>query len=252
MENNMFGFKKKEEQLSLAVPKHIGIIMDGNGRWAQKRLQPRVFGHKAGMEALQDVAKAASQMGVKVLTVYAFSTENWSRPEKEVKFIMNLPVEFYDRYVPELHRQGVKIQMIGNVGRLPEETLASLRKAEQLTAGNTGMILNFALNYGGRAEIQEAVRMIAEEVQNGNYSADQITDELISSHLYTGSLPEDWRDPELIIRTSGELRLSNFLPWQSAYSELYFTDTLWPDFTAQLLEEAIEEYNRRNRRFGGV
>ncbi|MBF0806721.1 MULTISPECIES: isoprenyl transferase [unclassified Streptococcus] len=248
----MFGFKKKEEQLSLVVPKHIGIIMDGNGRWAQKRMQPRAFGHKAGMEALQAVAKAASQMGIRVLTVYAFSTENWSRPEKEVKFIMNLPVEFYDRYIPELHRQGVKIQMIGDVGRLPSETLASLRKAEQLTANNTGMILNFALNYGGRAEIQEAVRVIVEKVQAGIYGIDQITDELIGSHLYTGALPEDWRDPELIIRTSGELRLSNFLPWQSAYSELYFTDTLWPDFTAQSLEEAIEEYNRRNRRFGGV
>lgn len=252
MEKNMFGFKKKEEQLSLVVPKHIGIIMDGNGRWAQKRMKPRVFGHKAGMEALQDVAKAASQMGVKVLTVYAFSTENWSRPEKEVKFIMNLPVEFYDRYVPELHRQGVKIQMIGDVGRLPEETLLSLKKAEELTSQNTGMILNFALNYGGRAEIQASIRTIARQVQNGQIAIDDITDELIGSYLYTGGLPQELRDPELIIRTSGELRLSNFLTWQSAYSELYFTDILWPDFTAQSLEVAIEEYNRRNRRFGGV
>lgn len=248
----MFGFKKKEEQPSLIIPKHIGIIMDGNGRWAQKRMQPRVFGHKAGMEALQEVAKAASQMGVKVLTVYAFSTENWSRPEKEVKFIMNLPVEFYDRYVPELHRQGVKIQMLGDVSRLPAPTLDSLRKAEALTAENTGLVLNFALNYGGRAEIQEAIRAIVAGVQAGTYSLDQINDELISSHLYTGGLPKEWQDPELIIRTSGELRLSNFLPWQSAYSELYFTDTLWPDFTAQSLEAAIEDYNRRSRRFGGV
>ncbi|MBF8971060.1 isoprenyl transferase [Streptococcus sp. NLN76] len=248
----MFGFKNKEDESSLQVPKHIGIIMDGNGRWAKTRMQPRVLGHKAGMEALQEVAKAASRMGVQVLTVYAFSTENWSRPEKEVKFIMNLPVEFYDRYVPELHRQGVKIQMIGDVDRLPAATLDSLRRAEELTADNQGMILNFALNYGGRAELTKAVQKIVKQVQVGALEADQVTDQVISSHLYTGVLPEEVRDPELIIRTSGEMRLSNFMPWQSAYSEFYFTDTLWPDFDAQSLEEAVQEYNRRNRRFGGV
>ena len=222
----MFHLKKKEKvTIPLQVPKHIGIIMDGNGRWAKKRLQPRVFGHKAGMEALQNVTIAAKEMGVQVLTVYAFSTENWSRPEKEVKFIMNLPVEFYERYVPELHKNNVKIQMIGDVARLPKATYDALVKAEELTKLNTGLILNFALNYGGRAELTQAIRNIAQEVLDAKFN------------------PGD---------TSGELRLSNFLPWQSAYSELYFTKALWPDFNEKSLKEAIEEYSKRQRRFGGV
>ena len=159
----MFRFKKKEKlSVPLEVPKHIGIIMDGNGRWAKKRMQPRVFGHKAGMEALQEVTIAAKEMGVQALTVYAFSTENWTRPQQEVSFIMNLPVEFYDRFVPELHRNNVKIQMIGEVSRLPKETLEALEKAETLTHSNTGLILNFALNYGGRAELTQAVKQIAQ------------------------------------------------------------------------------------------
>ena len=249
----MFNFFKKEnEELHLEAPKHIGIIMDGNGRWAKKRMQPRVFGHKAGMEALQNVTIAAKEMGVQVLTVYAFSTENWSRPEKEVKFIMNLPVEFYDRFVPELHRNNVKIQVIGDVSRLPKETYEALVKAEELTKLNTGLILNFALNYGGRAEITQAIKDIAQDVLDAKFNPGDVTEEMVADYLQTSSLPNILRDPDLIIRTSGELRLSNFMPWQAAYSELYFTDVLWPDFDEKGLRDAIIEYNRRNRRFGGV
>ena len=227
----MFSFKKKEKiEVPLQIPKHIGIIMDGNGRWAKKRMQPRVFGHKSGMETLQNVTIAAKELGVQVLTVYAFSTENWSRPQKEVSFIMNLPVEFYGRYVPELHRN----------------------KAEELTRLNTGLILNFALNYGGRAEIVQAVKMIAQDVLDAKFSPGEINEEMIANYLQTSNLPRLLRDPDLIIRTSGEVRLSNFLPWQSAFSELYFTDILWPDFNEKALKAAIEEYSKRNRRFGGV
>ena len=250
----MFGFLKKDKvtETPKMVPDHIGVIMDGNGRWAKKRMQPRVFGHKAGMDALRKVAIAASDMGVKALTVYAFSTENWTRPDQEVKFIMNLPVEFYDKYVPELHQKNMKIQMIGETDRLPKQTFDALKKAEELTKLNTGLILNFALNYGGRAEITQAVKLIAQDVLDAKINPGDITEELIGEYLFTGHLPKVLRDPDLIIRTSGELRLSNFLPWQAAYSELYFTDVLWPDFDEEALKEAIIEYNRRNRRFGGV
>ncbi|HEV8894595.1 TPA: isoprenyl transferase [Streptococcus pneumoniae] len=252
----MFGFFKKDKAVEVEVPTqvpaHIGIIMDGNGRWAKKRMQPRVFGHKAGMEALQTVTKAANKLGVKVITVYAFSTENWIRPDQEVKFIMNLPVEFYDNYVPELHANNVKIQMIGETDRLPKQTFEALTKAEELTKNNTGLILNFALNYGGRAEITQALKLISQDVLDAKINPGDITEELIGNYLFTQHLPKDLRDPDLIIRTSGELRLSNFLPWQGAYSELYFTDTLWPDFDEAALQEAILAYNRRHRRFGGV
>ena len=248
-----FGFGKKQtEDIVLEVPKHIAIIMDGNGRWAKKRMQPRIMGHKAGMDALQAVTKSASDMGVKVLTVYAFSTENWSRPEKEVKFIMNLPVEFYDKYVPDLHANNVKIQMIGDHTRLPEATLNALQKAEEKTRNNTGLILNFALNYGGRDELTRAVKSIVQDALDAKFNPGDIDEAVIADYLYTGSLPDRLRDPDLVIRTSGEIRLSNFLPWQTAYSELYFTDIAWPDFDEQALKEAIVEYNRRHRRFGGI
>ena len=251
----MFRFIKKEKANAVPlekIPKHIGIIMDGNGRWAKKRMQPRVMGHKAGMDALQAVTIKASALGVKVLTVYAFSTENWTRPEDEVKFIMNLPVEFFDKYVPELHRNNVKIQMIGDTNRLPKETLDALEKARELTRRNSGLILNFALNYGGRAEIVSAVRQVAQDVLDARFNTGDITEDLLANYLSTAKLPYLYRDPDLIIRTSGELRLSNFLPWQAAYSEFYFTDVLWPDFKEDGLVAAIAEYNRRNRRFGGV
>ncbi|EGE53529.1 isoprenyl transferase [Streptococcus parauberis] len=249
----MFGLKVKSKNTKLdKIPKHIGIIMDGNGRWAKKRLKPRIFGHKAGMDALQEVTIAASDLGIKVLTVYAFSTENWSRPEDEVNFIMNLPVEFFDKYVPELNKNNVRIQMIGETHRLPEATLTALNNAIERTRRNSGLILNFALNYGGRAEITLAVRNIAQDVLDANLNPGDITEDLIANYLMTDHLPYLYRDPDYIIRTSGELRLSNFLPWQSAYSEFYFTPVLWPDFKQEQLIEALEEYNRRQRRFGGV
>lgn len=245
-------FKKGEAPLDLNAPAHIGVIMDGNGRWAKKRLQPRVMGHKAGMDALQEVTIKASQLGVKVLTVYAFSTENWSRPEDEVSFIMKLPVEFFDKYVPELHRNNVRVQIMGETERLPKDTLTAMERAIAQTAANTGLVLNFALNYGGRAELTLAVRDIAEQVAAGHLSPQEVTESLISERLMTAALPLAYRDPDLIIRTSGEQRLSNFLPWQSAYSEFYFTDVLWPDFKGAELEEAIAVYSRRHRRFGGI
>ncbi len=249
----MFGLKVKSKNTKLdKIPKHIGIIMDGNGRWAKKRLKPRIFGHKAGMDALQEVTIAASDLGIKVLTVYAFSTENWSRPEDEVNFIMNLPVEFFDKYVPELNKNNVRIQMIGETHRLPEATLTALNNAIERTRRNSGLILNFALNYGGRAEITLAVRNIAQDILDANLNPGDITEDMIANYLMTDHLPYLYRDPDYIIRTSGELRLSNFLPWQSAYSEFYFTPVLWPDFKQEQLIEALEEYNRRQRRFGGV
>ena len=249
----MFKFRKKEKAISLEkIPKHIGIIMDGNGRWAKKRMQPRVMGHKAGMDALQDVTIAASELGVKVLTVYAFSTENWSRPEDEVKFIMNLPVEFFDKYVPELDANNVKVQVIGETDRLPKDTFDAMKRACEKTKHNSGLILNFALNYGGRSEITEAVKNIAQEVLEAKINPDDITEDVISNHLMTNHLPYLYRDPDLIIRTSGELRLSNFLPWQSAYSELYFAQTAWPDFDDKELDKAISAFQKRDRRYGGV
>mgnify|MGYP002754027242 CR=1 FL=1 len=234
------------------IPQHIAIIMDGNGRWAKKRGLARSFGHMEGAKSLRRALEYFTEIGVKYLTVYAFSTENWTRPDQEVKFIMNLPVEFYDNYVPELHANNVKIQMIGETDRLPKQTFEALTKAEELTKNNTGLILNFALNYGGRAEITQALKLISQDVLDAKINPGDITEELIGNYLFTQHLPKDVRDPDLIIRTSGELRLSNFLPWQGAYSELYFTDTLWPDFDEVALQEAILAYNRRHRRFGGV
>lgn len=249
----MFKLRRKKEEVTMEkIPAHIGIIMDGNGRWAKRRLKPRVFGHKAGMDALQDVTIAASDLGVKVLTVYAFSTENWSRPQEEVTFIMNLPVEFFDKYVPKLHENNVRIQMIGETERLPKATLAAFEKAKTLTKHNSGLVLNFALNYGGRAEITNAVKLIAQEVLEARFNPGDITEDIIADYLMTNNLPYLYRDPDLIIRTSGEIRLSNFLPWQAAYSEFYFTNVLWPDFNKAELHRAVLEFNRRQRRFGGI
>lgn len=245
-------FKKDTDQPELKVPGHIGIIMDGNGRWAKKRLQPRMMGHKAGMDALQEVTIRAAELGVKVLTVYAFSTENWSRPADEVSFIMKLPVEFFDKYVPELDRHHVCVQMIGETEQLPKDTLAALERAIAQTADNTGLILNFALNYGGRSELTSAIKRLVADGLSGQLTADEISEDLVADYLMTADLPAAYRDPDLIIRTSGEKRLSNFLPWQAAYSEFYFTDVLWPDFKAAELDEALAEYSRRHRRFGGI
>ena len=234
------------------LPKHVAIIMDGNGRWAKKQGFLRAFGHESGTKSVKEIIKASVEIGIENLTLYAFSTENWSRPEDEVKFIMNLPVEFFDKYVPELDANNVKVQVIGETDRLPKDTFDAMKRACEKTKHNSGLILNFALNYGGRSEITEAVKNIAQEVLEAKINPDDITEDVISNHLMTNHLPYLYRDPDLIIRTSGELRLSNFLPWQSAYSEFYFTPVLWPDFKKDELIKAITEYNRRHRRFGGI
>lgn len=234
------------------IPQHVAIIMDGNGRWAQNRRLPRVAGHKEGMTTVKKITKHASQLGVKVLTLYAFSTENWKRPTEEVNFLMQLPVDFFDTFVPELIKENVKVNVMGYTDFLPEHTQDAVKRAVEQTKDSTGMILNFALNYGSRSEIVTAIKQIAEKVKQNEIEARVIDEEIVSDHLMTGFLSENLRDPELLIRTSGEERISNFLLWQIAYSELFFTDALWPDFTGELLEIAIASYQNRNRRFGGL
>ena len=237
---------------TLPVPEHIAIIMDGNGRWAQNRRLPRVAGHKEGMETVKKITKHASKLGVKVLTLYAFSTENWKRPTEEVDFLMQLPVDFFDKFVPELIKENVKVHVMGYKEHLPAHTQKAVKRAIDQTKMNTGMVLNFALNYGSRAEIITAVQEIASEVKENQLAVDGISEEVLAKHLMTGFLPVELRDPSLVIRTSGEERISNFLLWQIAYSEFFFTKAFWPDFDDKLLEEAIAIYQHRDRRFGGV
>ncbi|MDR2834016.1 MAG: isoprenyl transferase [Streptococcaceae bacterium] len=243
-------FKQKETTFNPEgyIPKHIAIIMDGNGRWAQKKLLPRIAGHKVGMDTVKKITKSASQLGVKVLTLYAFSTENWKRPNDEVSFLMKLPVEFFDKFVPELIKENVRVNVIGYIDQLPTHTQDAVKRAVEQTKDNTGMILNFALNYGSRAEMITAVQ----EIVKSGMKPEEVTEEVVSNYLMTGSLPKELQDPELVIRTSGEERLSNFLLWQMAYSELYFTDEYWPDFTQDSLKQAIASFQSRNRRFGGI
>jgi undecaprenyl diphosphate synthase len=236
---------------TLPVPKHIAIIMDGNGRWAQNRRLPRVAGHKAGMETVKKITTHASRLGVKVLTLYAFSTENWKRPNDEVEFLMQLPVDFFDTFVPDLIKENVQVHVMGFTESLPAHTQEAVRRAIEQTKDNTGMVLNFALNYGSRAEMLQAVQSLYTELASGN-DVPEITEDMIDQHLMTGFLPAGLRDPELVIRTSGEERISNFLLWQIAYSELFFTKALWPDFDAALLEDAVGSFQQRNRRFGGL
>jgi undecaprenyl diphosphate synthase len=233
---------------SNSLPKHIAIIMDGNGRWASKRALPRVFGHKAGMEALREVVKACSDIGIKILTVYAFSTENWNRPTDEVSYLMNLLIEYMRKEINELNKNKVKIKILGDISGLPKVTREEVENAARLTENNEGIQFNIALNYGSRAEIISACKRIAEDFKDGKISSEEITEDLVSEHLFTkGDI-----DPDLIIRTSGEKRLSNFLLWQSAYSELVFVEEMWPDFNRKHLEKAIIEYQSRDRRFGLV
>lgn len=238
----------KNLQEEISVPAHIGVIMDGNGRWAKAQGKPRIFGHKAGMDALKNAAIHGQRRGIKVMTVYAFSTENWARPIDEVKFIMSLPIDFYSKYVPILKAENIQIRMIGERSGLPKATLDSIDKASRETAENTGMILNFAMNYGGRRDIILAIQ----ELAASGADLSNLSEETLSDHLQTAILPENLRNPDFIIRTSGEQRLSNFLPWQSAYSELYFTDVAWPDFDESELDKAISAFQKRERRYGGV
>ena len=233
------------------IPRHVAIIMDGNGRWAQERFLPRIAGHKEGMNNVKLITKHASKLGVKVLTLYAFSTENWKRPTEEVDFLMKLPVDFFDVFVPELIAENVQVQVMGYKESLPAHTQKAVENAIEQTKNNTGMILNFALNYGSRAEMLTAVNSLVESAKDGELTG-EVTEEMFSEKLMTGVLGKELRDPDLLIRTSGEERISNFLLWQIAYSELFFTDKFWPDFTTDNLEEAIGSFQSRNRRFGDV
>ncbi|MDN5346679.1 MAG: undecaprenyl diphosphate synthase [Clostridia bacterium] len=230
------------------LPRHVAIIMDGNGRWAQKRGLPRIFGHRAGVESLREIVKACIELGIPILTVYAFSTENWKRPQSEVEGLMELLVEYLQKEIGELKAEGVQVRAIGRLQDLPAAARSELAKAVTLTASNQRLILNLALNYGGRAELVDAFKGLALEVQAGRLDITQIDENTISGFLYTSGLP----DPDLLIRPAGEMRLSNFLLWQMAYTELWVTDVLWPDFRREHLIAALKDYQGRERRFGGL
>lgn len=230
------------------IPRHIAIIMDGNGRWARMRGKERSEGHIAGMDALRETVRNVAQAGVKYLTVYAFSTENWGRPQAEVDALMELICKGVEMESAELVKVGIKVKTIGDRSRFSDKVKASLEKIEQLTQAGENMTFALALNYSSRSEITTAVRNLAERVSQGEIKAEDIDESMISSALYTSFMP----DPDLIIRTSGECRLSNFLMWQASYSEFYFTPTLWPDFDKEELERALEVYSTRDRRYGLV
>ena len=229
------------------LPRHIAVIMDGNGRWAGLRKLPRAAGHRSGLDAVRDIVENCRRLGIEALTLYAFSTENWKRPKLEVRMLMRLLKEYIRREMRNIHENNIRFQTIGRVHELDESVKDELRRITDLTVKNTGMILNIALNYSGRAELTDAVnRLILEYGHNGAPRA--VTEEIISGTLYTAGLP----DPDLLIRTSGEIRISNFLLWQIAYSEIYVTPTLWPDFRRKHLLEAIAAFQRRDRRYGGI
>lgn len=229
------------------VPNHIAIIMDGNGRWAKKRLMPKVIGHRQGAENLRKIARHCNKLGVKVLTVYAFSTENWKRSEEEVKDLMGLMEEYIKQFYTDDESQHIKMNIIGDISRLRPTLQEKIKDVMEESKENDGLKINIALNYGGRDEIIRATKKIAIDLENDKISSDDIDDKLFASYLDTYAD----LDPELVIRTSGEFRLSNFLLWQVAYSEFYITDKLWPDFSTKDLEEAINSFNKRNRRYGG-
>lgn len=250
----MFNFKKKNKIVNFDyqnIPNHIAIIMDGNGRWAQERHLPRIAGHKQGMNIVKKITQSASDLGVKVLTLYAFSTENWKRPEKEVNYLMDLPERFFNTFVPDLVKNNVKVNVMGYVDQLPKQTQTAINNAINDTKDCTGMVLNFALNYGSQDEIVTAVKSIAEKVSNNELPIDSISKEIVSDNLMTADLGE-YANPDLLIRTSGEERLSNFLLWQLAYSEFVFDDTKWPDYTEDNLKKCILTFQSRHRRFGGL
>ncbi len=230
------------------LPKHIAIIMDGNGRWAQKRDFPRKIGHRAGVESLRDIVKVCSELNIQVLTVYAFSTENWKRPREEVNVLMELLVEYVDKEIEELCQNGVRVNPIGRLEELPPSVQQALNVALERTRVNNGLILNLALNYGGRSELVDAVRAIAVKVKERKLETVHIDDKVVSDHLYTAGQP----DPDLLIRPSGDFRISNFLIWQLAYTEFWLTSVLWPDFRRVHLLRALVDYQQRERRFGAL
>lgn len=246
-----FNHKQPKESFSSpagTTPDHIAIIMDGNGRWAGERGMPRAAGHKEGLSALVKVARAAVECKVKVLTLYAFSTENWKRPTAEIEFILKLPQNFLNIYLPDLHRNNVRITAIGDIENLPSYTQKALQQAIDRTKHNDGLQLSIALNYGSRGEILHAVKEVLTDLNETKISLEELDEEAFSKYLYTAGTTA----PDLLIRTGGEKRLSNFLLWQLAYTEFWFTDVLWPDFSEKEFTEALEEYRQRKRRYGGL
>lgn len=235
-----------EEQASL--PRHVAVIMDGNRRWARQRHLPRVEGHRAGAESARTIIRAAGELGIQFLTLYAFSVENWNRPKEEVDALMRYLVHYLKTETAELNKSNVRLEVIGQVYRLPETVQTHLKKSMAVLSKNNGLTLVMALSYGGRTEIVEAVRNIATQVKAGELDPSEITEQVFSQHLYTRNIP----DPDLLIRTSGEMRVSNFLLWQISYAELVVTQTLWPDFRKDEFYAALREYARRDRRFGAV
>ncbi len=233
---------------NLKIPQHIAIIMDGNGRWAKQKKMPRNYGHMQGSKRVEDICRAAHELGVKYLTIYAFSTENWSRPADEVKALMKILRDYLKESVKKASENNMRVRVIGDRERLDEDIRASIEHLEEVSAGNTGLNFQIALNYGGRDEMLRAIRRIATECKDGQLSVEDIDERLFASYLDTSDIPE----PDFMIRTSGEQRLSNFLLWQTAYSEFYFPEVLWPDFDKKELKKAIEEYTKRDRRFGGI
>jgi undecaprenyl diphosphate synthase len=230
------------------LPQHVAVIMDGNGRWAQKRHLPRAAGHRAGVKTARSVIETCSHLGVKCLTLYAFSLENWRRPQAEVDFLMRLLREYLKRELPSIHRNNVRLVVIGRPSQLPQGVRDDIQDAMNLTARNTGLTLIVALNYGGRAELVDAFNAMLDHARANGLSTFKADEQGISEHLYTAGLP----DPDLLIRTSGEMRVSNFLLWQIAYAEIYVTETLWPDFSRERLLEALVDFQRRERRYGGL
>ncbi len=230
------------------LPFHVAIIMDGNGRWAKKRDLPRIAGHKAGERSITDVIRAASEWGIGALTLFAFSTENWNRPENEVKFLMSFNRNLLNKRVQEFHERNIRIRHLGRRDRIPPSTLQAIDNAVELTRHNTGMSLNIAFNYGGRAEIVDAIRSLCADVAAGKVDPEDVDEDVFRSYLYLPDVP----DPDLLIRTAGEMRISNFMIWELAYTEIYVTDVLWPDFDRRHLAEAIRDYQRRERRFGAI
>ncbi|HCS9120025.1 isoprenyl transferase [Staphylococcus pseudintermedius] len=231
------------------IPEHIAIIMDGNGRWAKQRKMPRIKGHYQGMQTIKTITRAASDLGVKYLTLYAFSTENWSRPDEEVNYIMGLPVNFLNTFLPELIEKNVRVETVGFIDELPEKTIQAIEEAKIKTADNTGLTLIFAINYGGRAEIVYGIQTLMKEMR---HASDQDIDALTEQHFQKYLMTRDYPDPELLIRTSGEQRVSNFLIWQLSYSEFIFNSKMWPDFDGEELKACIKTYQSRQRRFGGL
>ncbi|MDA7535007.1 isoprenyl transferase [Verrucomicrobia bacterium] len=230
------------------LPKHVAIIMDGNGRWAKQRRLPRTVGHRRGLESLRTVVRTASRLGIKYLTLFTFSAENWNRPKSEVDTIMRYLGRFLRTEIPEFNSYNVQLDAIGQIERLPQKVQDQLAKTKETLSNNDGMTMVLALSYGARQEMIDATRAIADKVHKGELTSGQINEEMISNHLYTSEIP----DPELLVRTSGEMRISNFLLWQISYAELVITDTLWPDFRAPQLYDALEAYAKRHRRFGKV